>query len=110
MPVVHKGKRTPEFREKWDPSDREYVWFCWADKLDGATIVTSEWTLPANWTSSATQIDQSVTDEDGVVRSNCNGNQLSTTETFGDFTVTNKVTLSDGRIYERSVIVPVMSV
>lgn len=108
--IVHHGTRIPSFTEKWDPSDREYVWICWAEKLDGASITLSEWTIPANWTSSDTLTDQTVADEDGTNFTSCNGNLLSTTEDFGDFVITNKITLSDGREYERSVTIQVMNV
>ena len=100
--IVHFGAGIPSFRESWDPSDIDYVWFAWDDKLNGATITNSEWTLPTGFSLISEQQDASVTDEDGVTYSNANGAMISTTLTSGRQIVANKVTLSDGRVYERS--------
>lgn len=101
--IIHKSRGAPTFRERWDPSDKEYVWFCWSDVIEGSSIATSDWTLPEGWTNHGDLVDQTVEDDGGAERENCNGALISTSETEGTHTITNKVTLADGRVYERSV-------
>ena len=107
MPTQHKGLIVPAFAARWDPSDAEYVWVCWEDILNGASILTSTWTLPSsgNWVNGGELVDQSVQDDAGTTRANCNGVHLSTSDTSGEHTVTNRVTLSGSpqRTLERSV-------
>lgn len=107
MSTSHRSRAVAYFDERWDPQDKEYIWICWTDILEGATISVSNWTLPANWTSHNELSSQSVDDESGTTLADCNGVLTSTTETSGKHTFANKVTLSDGRIYERSVSVTV---
>ncbi len=107
MTTSHKSGAVPYFKERWDPQDKEYIWICWADILEGASISTSVWAVPTNWTSHSELDDQTVADEAGTNRLNCNGILTSTTETSGEHVFANKVTLSDSRVYERSVTVEV---
>jgi len=101
--ITHDSHRTPSFPELWDQGDKEWVWIGWNAILRGASISTSVWTIPAGWTSHATLMDQTVADEDGITYDNANGIQLSTINTDGLHLIANKVTLDDGRIYERAV-------
>lgn len=107
MPITHNGLRIPAFSQRWDPSDKEWVWVCWDSILRGSSIATSNWTLPAGWTSHSTLTDQTVTDEDDVAHAHSNAVLTSTTEAAGLFILANRVTLADGRVYERSVTVVV---
>ena len=102
MAVTHGSGLIPFLPDSWDPYDSEHVWVCWADVLDGASIASSTWVVPANWTTSDEQVSQTVSDEDGVSRTGCNGVKLATTETRGVYAIANRVVLSDGRQYERS--------
>jgi hypothetical protein len=110
MTVQHKGVLVPVFPERWDPADEAYIWVCWEDILEGASILTSVWTMPSNWTQSDPLEDQTVSDEGGVDRLNCNGVFATTSETSGIYQITNTVTLSGSptRTYKRSVSVEVL--
>lgn len=105
--IIHTGTAVPLLVELWDPSDIDYIWFAWDDKLNGASISDSEWAVPADWTVVSMQLDASVTDDDGVSYDHANAALLSTTKIRGSHIVSNKVTLSDGRVFERSVKVKV---
>lgn len=105
--IVHPGTAPQALYERWDPYDIEYVWIAWDGMLDGATISTSTWVLPTGWTLVAAQMAASVTDEDGNTYAAANGALLSTTTTSGRHTISNRTTLSDGRQYERSMIIVV---
>ena len=105
--IIHNGLNPPSLVESWDESDRDYIWFSWENKLNGATITLSEWTTPASWTVVAEQVDASVVGSDVITYNNCNGALLETTDLTGTFVISNKVTLSDNRRFERSVKVKV---
>lgn len=100
--ITHDGKGIPAFEQGWDTSDQEWLWVSWASVLDGESISTSVWTLPTGWTNEDALVNQTVV-EDGVSYTNSNGVLLSTTASPGLYEIANKVTLSDGRVYERSV-------
>lgn len=101
--ITHDSSSIPTLPARWDPQDRDWIWIGWANVLEGASISTSVWTLPTGWTSHSTLTNQNVEDEDGVTHANANGVELSTSNTEGLYVIANKVTLSDGRILERSV-------
>lgn len=101
--IYHRGRGVPNFLERWDPSDSGWVWFCWTEIVGTASITLSEWTLPAGWTSEDEETGQTYRDAAGTDHADSNGILLSTTATSGQHTVANKVTLSDGRVFERSV-------
>lgn len=107
--ITHDSASIPTLPARWDPQDRDWIWIGWASVLEGASISVSAWTVPAGWTSHSTLADQTVEDEDGTQHANANGVELSTTQIAGVHTIANKVTLSDGRILERSVLVHVAS-
>jgi len=102
MALHHNGLRIPTLPEKWDPSDVDWVWMSWADVLRGASLLTSNWVVPTGWTVGQTLVNQTVVDSDGTSYANANGALLSTTAGPGLFSISNIVTLSDGRSIERS--------
>lgn len=102
--ILHDGQGAPTFEEQWDPADRAYVWVCWDDLLEGATIATSNWQVPSNWTEDLPLVAQTVQGNDGTQYVNCNGIRLKSGNTYSEIVrVTNAVTFSDGREFERSV-------
>ena len=103
MTVQHEGAGMPELPYRWDQYDVDVIWFAWDDVLNGSTIQTSTFVIGANWTEVETYQSQSITDEAGTTFSAANGILASTTDTSGIHTISNRVTLSDGRQYERSV-------
>lgn len=105
--IIHTGRAVPTFAEKWDPSDSDFIWFSWEDRLNGEVIVGSSWIAPQGWTVSGEQMSATVTDSDGIQYTSVNGALFSTSETSGSHIISNRVTLSDGRVYERSVKVKV---
>lgn len=107
--ITHDGFVIPVFPQRWDPFDKAWVWFAWDGLLDGAAVTSSAWVIPSGWTQSQTQMAQPVTDEYGAAYTAANGVLLSNpSATAGlSVTVTNQVVLSDGRQYERSVVLVV---
>lgn len=108
--VIHTGRNIPTLLDGWDSSDKDWVWVVWDSVLDGATITASTWTLPNGWTEHSTKQSQSVTDENSTSYTSANGVLTSNPEALtGSLSVfANKVVLSDGREYERSVSVVVV--
>lgn len=102
MPITHAGDEVPTFDERMDPSDIETFWISWAGKLGGASIQASTWVMPDGFTELEAFEDQSVSDADSNTYNNANGVRVSTTKTTGKHMLTNRVTLSDGRRYDRS--------
>ena len=107
MIVVHSGSAVPALARKWDPDEIDRVWFAWGDVLKGATISTSSWLLPGGWSGAGEQTSQSVTDSDGNEYSSANSVMLTASNRSGKYTITNRVVLSDGRQYDRSVTIDV---
>lgn len=105
--IVHDGAGPASFDERWDTFDIDYVWIAWDEMLRGSSISDSEWIVPTGWTVEAEQQDATVTDADGNEYDAANGALLSTTATTGRHKISNRVTLADGRQYERTVIVTV---
>ena len=101
--ITHTGRQIPVFPERWDPSDKDWVWVAWDNVLSGASITSSTWTLPDGWTVSDTNTSQAVTDEDGNSYSAANGALISNPDAVigARVEIANKVVLSDGREYER---------
>lgn len=105
--IFSSGAAQQALYDRWDPFDVDYVWIAWDEILRGATISDSEWIAPAVWTIAAEHVSASVTDEDGNTYDAVNGALLSTTATAGRHKISNRVSLSDGRQYERTVIIVV---
>ena len=107
--INHYSNEIPTFPEYWDAGDNEWIWIGWSEVLEGASIVTSAWTLPDGWTEHATQENQTVEDEDGTSHTNCNGVRTSNTNApEGVVEIKNRIALSDSRTYERTVRLRVM--
>lgn len=105
--IIHDGERVPAFDEAWDVYDIDWVWFAWDDVLDGATIATSVWVTPDGWTLEQQSDDTAVTDGAGVTYSHANGARFTaaSAEPGRRAVIANRVTISDGRAFERSVAV-----
>lgn len=102
--IIHNGKTTPRFRELWNPNDVDRLYFSWDDMLNGATIVSSSWTVPTDWTKSAEQTDIIADDEDGTRYSHVNSVLLATTAALGtEVEIGNTVVFNDGRSLTRNV-------
>lgn len=101
--IIHDGKTVPLFEELWDPSDKDFIWVAWDNLIGSASISNSEWTVPAGFTIHSQQMSGSVTDIDGNTYAKANGALISTTALTGTFIISNKVTLNDERVLERSV-------
>ena len=107
MIIAHGSNSIPKLPNKWDPDEIDRVWFSWSELLNGATISDSTWLLPGGWVSSGEQVSQSVSDSLGNVYTDANSVILETSNRSGLYTITNRVVLSDGRQYDRSVIIDV---
>lgn len=105
--IVHDGVAPAAFDDRWDTHDIDYVWVAWDEFLRGSSITDSDWIVPDGWTVVAAQQDASVTDADGNSYDSANGALLSTTAITGRHKISNRVTLADGRQYERTVIIVV---
>lgn len=105
--ILHDGSAVPAFEDYWDTYDKDTIWIAWDSLLRGSSISASEWVAPDNWTVHSSQMAASVTDVDGKSYTAANGALVSTTDTAGRYKISNRVTLADGRQYERTVIVVV---
>lgn len=101
MAISHNGKQAPTLPEDMNPGDTDTFYMSWTDKLNGATISVSAWTIPANFTEVSAATDISVTAR-GTTYADCNSIDLSTTEASGTYTITNTCTFSDSRVIKRS--------
>lgn len=101
MAISHNGKQAPQLPEDMNPGDTDTFYISWTDKLNGATISSSTWTIPANFTEVSAATNISVT-ASGTTYNDCNSVDLSTTETSGTYKITNNCTFSDGRVIKRS--------
>lgn len=104
MIAEHDGRNVPVLSADWDSSDRDTVFFDWAPMLGGAEIVSSEWEVPFGWS-----VDQAFTAQRIRVMGEeyiANGVLLSAPADSGLQLISNTVTLSDGRSYQRSAYVP----
>lgn len=99
---VHGSRGVPLARYAMDPSDIEWVWAVWADKVGSASIESSVWVLPAGWSAEAFQLDAQLTVA-GVVYSKANGVLVNPNDAVsGKYRLTNRITLAGGRQFERS--------
>jgi len=101
MAISHNGKQAPTLPEDMNPGDTDTFYVCWTDKLNGATISGSTWTIPANFTEEGAATNVSPT-AGGTTFTDCNSIDLSTSETSGVYTITNNCTFSDARVIKRS--------
>ena len=104
--VTHDGSKIPRLEDSWDSDNIEWVTVVWDEDVachGTMTPTSSTWVLPANWTSSDENEDVPVTDCEGTTYDHANQILLSTTETEGIFTITNRVTFQDTTQLDRSV-------
>ena len=71
MAISHNGKQAPQLPEDMNPGDTDTFYMSWTDKLSGATISSSTWTIPANFTEVSAATNISVT-ASGTTYENCN--------------------------------------
>jgi hypothetical protein len=100
--IAHDSQQIPTYPQAWDRADVDWIWFSWASVLNGATILTSTWSLPDGWAEEDSETDQTVT-VDGTDYTHANGVLLSTTAARGTYLISNTVTLSGSRTLQRSV-------
>lgn len=110
MAVIHKGDETPILPEIMNPNDMERIYTSWTNKLNGATITSSTWIIPSNFTQVSAIENGSVTDSrTNTTYTDVNGILLSTTEKKGIYLISNRVTMSDGRTITKSFYLPIDS-
>lgn len=99
--AIHTGDSAIRLTDYMNPNDTEEFWMSWTDKLNGDTISTSTWYLPTNFTSEATQTNQTVTVA-GTNYADANSVTVSTTETTGVYKFSNEITTAGGLTLRRS--------
>lgn len=92
----------------WDPSDVDTLFFDWSCMIGNASITSSLWDIPSGWELHAQYINQQAAIGDEVVTAN--GALLSAPGAEGPYRIANMISLSDGRVYERSVFVYVRDI
>jgi len=96
--------KVPAFKHGWRPYDVDWVWFCWDAVLSGASIDKSVWLVPSGWTVLEQETSVAVQSfETGAEYAVANAALVSVSEVVGAYRIANRVELSDGRKYERSV-------
>lgn len=107
--ISHDGRFIPTLVQRWDPADKDWLWMAWDGVLNEASITASTWTLPSGWTAHETRMARAVVDEAGNSYAAANGVLTSNPDAaVGErVEIANKVVLSDGREYERSVAIVV---
>jgi hypothetical protein len=106
MAVTHTGQSPAALTEYMNPNDTDTFWMSWTDKLNGETISTSTWILPAGFTEVSDTSDGTVT-EDGTTYDDANSVTLSTTNTKGKHTIFNEIVTSGGRTIRRGIIITI---
>lgn len=86
-----------------DPYDTEWVVFAWDERIADATVIASDWVLPSDWNLVRTAQNQEISargrDFQSVNAALVDVNNAAA----GRYVLSNRVSLSDGRQYERSV-------
>lgn len=99
---AHSSRGVPLLRNAMDPSDVDWIWVVWSEKIGTESIESSVWTLPAGWDADAYQLDASLTVGD-TSYTKANGVLVNTNGAAkGKYRITNRITLSGGRQLERS--------
>ena len=104
MAVIHNGREAPLLPGAMNPDDAETFFISWEDRLNGSSITSSAWVLPAGFTEVSDETDTTATEvEDGVttIHLNCNGVTVTTTQTEGVFEFDNVSGFADGRSLTR---------
>ena len=99
---AHSSRGVPLLRYAMDPSDIEWVWAVWSEKIGTAAIESSTWVLPAGWDAEAYQMDAELT-VGGDTYAKANGALVNPNGAArGKYRITNRITLAGGRQLERS--------
>lgn len=106
--AIHTGTEPAALTEYMNPNDTDTFWMSWTDKLNGETISTSTWVLPANFTEVSATTNGSVT-EDGTTYNDANSVTISTTETKGKHLIFNEITTSASRTIRRGFLITIDS-
>lgn len=102
--LTHDGITIPKDPAQWDADAIEWVTTVWdEDVACHGSITSSTWIVPTGWTSLDEQEDVPISDCDGSTYDHGNQIKLSTTETEGTFTLTNRVVFTDTTSLDRSV-------
>lgn len=100
--AIHDGTSLPTLKQSLDPFDIEWLGVVWDERLCDATIVTSTWTIPSEWVP-VSYMQGSAVSIDGVAYEALNAVMVDVNNApVGKYVVSNQVTLSDGRQFERS--------
>lgn len=102
--ITHDGTAIPRDTNPWDSDAIEWVSAVWDEDVScHGAITSSTWIVPTGWTSMAEQADIPVTDCDGTTYNHANQIKLSTTETEGTFTITNRTVFANTTSLDRSI-------
>jgi hypothetical protein len=102
--IIHDGKSVPKDTNPWDPNAVEWVTMVWDNDVScHGDIVVSTWLLPDNWTQIDVRVDVPIVDCDSNQYTHGNQILLSTTNTEGTFTFTNRVQFTDSTVLDRSI-------
>lgn len=104
--AIHSGDEAAELDEYMNPNDVDTFWVSWTDKLNGESISTSDWIIPAGFTEEATTSGGEVV-ESGTTYADANSITLSTSLTRGRYMIRNEITTSGGRTLRRGFIVSI---
>jgi hypothetical protein len=96
MALIHNGKKAPTLTRSLAPGEADTFYVSWEQDLEGDTIASSSWEIPADFTEVGTQTDIVVT-EKGIDYANSNEILLSTTLTSGTHLIQNRIVTGSGR-------------
>lgn len=86
-----------------DPYDTEWVVFAWDNRIADAAVISSEWVVPTDWNLVRTAQNQEISARGREFQS-VNAALVDVNNAQpGRYVVSNRVHLSDGRQFERSV-------
>lgn len=99
---IHDGVSIPTLAQSLDPFDIEWLGVVWDERLCDATIETSTWTIPPEW-APVSYAQGATVSIGGVDYQAVNAIMVDINNApVGRYVVSNQVTLSDGRQFERS--------
>lgn len=86
-----------------DPYDTEWIIFAWDERIADANVTSSEWVVPSEWNLVRTAQNQEISARGRAFQS-VNAALVDVNNAVaGRYVVSNRVHLSDGRQFERSV-------
>jgi len=91
--ITHDGQTIPKDPNPWDPDAIEWLSMAWDDVVScNGSMLSSTWIIPTGWMSLDERENVPVIDCDGTQYDHANQVNMSTTETEGSFTFTNRAT------------------